>query len=185
MKNWLSSVGIHIVLLAGAVIAVMHQRGTLGTGAQAIRPLSKPVLEGTFEIVESAPSASREQKKQNPPKASSTEPQSAAASQSTAAGRPGAAMQGYLSDLIGRLNALKRYPESSRDRGEEGTVTLSLVIEPSGTTHSPAIATPSEFEALNRATLEAATHIGTLPPLPENRLQAIRVKVPVVYQLSR
>ena len=96
-------------------------------------------------------------------------------------------LQRYLLELIGRINAVKRYPRDSLLNEEEGTVVVTLVISPEGRIQSSELTRPSPFKSLNRASLEAVQQLGGLPPLPDTQgpvARPIRVRIPMAYHIA-
>jgi protein TonB len=65
------------------------------------------------------------------------------------------ARQFYVSDQLKKIYANVRYPKKALDKGQTGSVRVTVVINRQGNLTSVSIAQASEFEALNEAALEA------------------------------
>lgn len=95
------------------------------------------------------------------------------------------AISEYVTLIVKKLDAAKRYPRESLLREEQGLVLLALVISADGQIRDAQIDQPSPFEALNDASLAAARGLTGLPEVPGIHHGEIRVRVPIRYQLSR
>jgi protein TonB len=92
---------------------------------------------------------------------------------------------GYASLLSEWLNSHKRYPESARERGEEGRAVLRFAVERSGRVTNFAIVTSSGFPDLD-AGLEEMMRSAVLPPFPADMPQSsISVSVAIRFSLER
>ena len=89
----------------------------------------------------------------------------------------------YRAALRRRIQEVLRYPSAARRRGLTGTVEIEIRVEPSGAVSDVAVVDSSSHRVLDEAALEA---VRSLPPLPfpswlEPR--ALRVRLPVVFEL--
>jgi protein TonB len=83
------------------------------------------------------------------------------------------------------LQAHKSYPLSARERGEEGDVTLGIIVARDGRVLEVALTRGSGFASLDDAAL-AMLRDARVPPFPTAMPQArISVTVPVRYTLER
>jgi protein TonB len=76
------------------------------------------------------------------------------------------ARQFYVSDQLKKIYANVRYPKKALDKGQTGSVRLTVVINRQGNLTSVSIAQASEFEALNEAALEAVNKTN-FTPIPD------------------
>ncbi len=67
------------------------------------------------------------------------------------------ARQFYVSDQLKKVYANVRYPKKALEKGQTGSVRLTIVINRQGNIVSTNIAQASEFEVLNEAALEAVS----------------------------
>lgn len=89
----------------------------------------------------------------------------------------------YLALLRGRLHELLEYPPAARRRGLTGTVHLEIALEPSGRVSDVMLVRSSAHDLLDRAALEAARSLRRVPFPPDVRPRALRVRLPVVFEL--
>jgi protein TonB len=87
----------------------------------------------------------------------------------------------YLSEVRRRISREKRYPRSARRRGIEGTVQLRFAIARDGTI---AGLRAEGTDVLSDAAVEAVRAAAPFRPLPEALGHAIRVNVPLVFELE-
>jgi protein TonB len=107
-----------------------------------------------------------------------------AAPGSGAAGAGGDAdYSAYLAGLRQRVQEALRYPLSARRRGVTGTVHVDLVIEPDGKLATVGIAASSSHGLLDAAAVEAVMSVAPLPFPAGLPRRAIRVRLPVVFDL--
>ncbi|MEN9722873.1 MAG: Gram-negative bacterial TonB protein C-terminal [Pseudomonadota bacterium] len=97
----------------------------------------------------------------------------------------GSPLQIYVASIIKRIDEVKIYPEDAIFRGEEGRVVVAIHILPDGTIRRFHVTEPCPFESLNHAALDTISHMGRLPPLPENRNRPLTIRLPLNYELSR
>ncbi|QQS13637.1 MAG: TonB family protein [Rhodospirillales bacterium] len=114
-----------------------------------------------------------------------------AAAPATSAGTPTVApsaeiQMNYAALLLQRLQRYREYPRAARQRGEEGRVTLRVVIGAGGALVDVQVQGGSGFAALDAAALDMARRAAPFPPLPPalGAAQATFV-VPVVFALNR
>lgn len=80
-----------------------------------------------------------------------------------AAGSP---LDHYATDLHTLIDAYKRYPRTSRERREQGTVTLRITVAPDGTLVNVAVEN-AQSERLSAASVDAVRNAADLfPPFP-------------------
>lgn len=92
----------------------------------------------------------------------------------------------YYSTIAAKLAKYKRYPKSSRKKGEEGTVLLSFTVLKSGLVRNVMIKQSSGFKKLDRAVKKMLKEASPLPPFPpEETLQDITITIPIVFKLNQ
>jgi protein TonB len=92
---------------------------------------------------------------------------------------------GYRALLSAWLESHKRYPDSARQRGEEGHVILRFAVDRSGRVLNFALAQSSGFPDID-ASIEEMMRNATLPPFPATMTQSrIDVSVTVRFSLAR
>lgn len=102
----------------------------------------------------------------------------------TNGGQP-TAERSYYALLAAKLAQYKRYPKSSRRRGEEGEVTLFFVLDRSGRVLESRIHTSSGFPKLDNAVIKMLHKAAPLPAFPKDMLQPqLTVKIPVSFKLN-
>ena len=102
----------------------------------------------------------------------------------TNGGQP-TAEHSYYALLAAKLAQYKRYPKSSRRRGEEGEVTLFFVLDRSGRVLESRIHTSSGFPKLDNAVIKMLHKAAPLPAFPKDMLQPqLTVKIPVSFKLN-
>jgi TonB family protein len=92
-------------------------------------------------------------------------------------------LQRYVGSLVQRLNEAKRYPRAAILREEEGRVIIGMRISSDGSVADVHIDVPSPFESLNRAALDTMRVIGKLPPPPTANRSALRLRIPLNFEL--
>lgn len=83
-----------------------------------------------------------------------------------------------LQGALGKLSKEMIYPHAAIERGQEGTVTLLLLLAGDGTVHSVEIAASSGHPLLDEAALKAA---GRIRQIPGGRRQVL---LPVEFRLE-
>ena len=113
-------------------------------------------------------------------------PQTAAAATAMPAPIPSpAAVGGYRALLSAWLESHKRYPESARERGEEGHAVLRFLVDRSGRVLDYAITSSSGYTDLDHAVEEMMSG-ATLPPFPAGMLEPrMEVSVTIRFSLRR
>jgi TonB family protein len=133
------------------------------------------------------PAALADEQKEAKTQEISTEPIDVASPGGTGAlgGSAGPLNEGekYLLEVLRRVQRSRTYPRESLLREEEGDVTVALTIAPDGKVQALELAKPCPFEALNRAALESIRAAGPFAPLPSVWNRAIRVRIPIHYEL--
>jgi periplasmic protein TonB len=93
--------------------------------------------------------------------------------------------RGYLAMLSGWLESHKRYPDSARQRSEEGRAVLRFTVDRSGRVIDFAVARTSGYPDLD-ASIEEMMRGAVLPPFPANMTQPrIDVSVTIRFSLAR
>jgi protein TonB len=77
------------------------------------------------------------------------------------------AVAGYRALLSAWLESHKRYPESARERGEEGHAVLRFVVDRSGRVLDYAVTSSSGYPDLDQS-IEEMMRGAILPPFPAN-----------------
>jgi periplasmic protein TonB len=92
---------------------------------------------------------------------------------------------GYLSLLSAWLESHKHYPDSARQRGEEGRAVLHFDVDRSGRVLDFAVVKSSGYPDLDTA-IEDMMRSATLPPFPAGMTQShIPVSVTIRFSLTR
>ena len=89
----------------------------------------------------------------------------------------------YLFALRRRLHEALEYPAAARRRGLTGTVELEIALEATGRVNDVRLVRSSSHAVLDAAALEAARGLGRVPFPPDIRPRALRVLMPVVFEL--
>ena len=115
-----------------------------------------------------------------------TAPQTAYAPASVPAPVPSTEVSpGYRALLSAWLESHKRYPDSARQRGEEGRAILRFAVDRSGRVLDFAVAQSSGFPDID-ASIEQMMRNATLPPFPASMTQSrIDVSVTIRFSLTR
>jgi protein TonB len=93
--------------------------------------------------------------------------------------------QSWEGELSAWLQARKSYPAPARERGEEGAVTLAIVVARDGSVLDVALARKSGSDTLDAAAV-AMLRNARVPPFPAAMPQAqVTVMVPLRYTLER
>ncbi|MEL7414539.1 MAG: TonB family protein [Pseudomonadota bacterium] len=93
--------------------------------------------------------------------------------------------EAYLEELAELIREHKIYPDESRARGEQGEVTIEIVLGPDGSLIERFVARSSGFDALDAASLAAVAAAEPFPPLPEEVAQeTVTYSVPLNYFLN-
>jgi len=95
------------------------------------------------------------------------------------------AKQSYISVIAAKLARYKRYPNSSRKRGQEGTATLYFVIQRDGKVTESYISTSSGYKKLDQAVLRMLKKASPLPPFPKDMEQEqLTIRIPIEFKLN-
>jgi TonB family protein len=89
----------------------------------------------------------------------------------------------YLAALRRRLHEALEYPAAARRRGLSGTVELEIALEATGRVNDVRLVRSSSHALLDAAALDAARGLGRVPFPPDVRPRALRVLMPVVFEL--
>jgi TonB family protein len=95
----------------------------------------------------------------------------------------GGAYGPYLEALRRRLQETLEYPAAARRRGLAGTVHLDIALDATGRVREVVLARSSSHALLDDAALEAARGLARVPFPPDVRPRALRVRLPVVFEL--
>jgi len=99
-------------------------------------------------------------------------------------GAGGTEMYGpYLASLRRRLQEMLEYPPAARRRGLSGTVDLEIALESTGRVSEVLLVRSSSHAMLDEAALHAARNLSRVPFPPDVRPRALRVRLPVVFEL--
>jgi protein TonB len=147
----------------------------------ALKPISKPVqrrMEKTQPSLAAPPT--------EPAPAAAGAPQTAFAPTPAPAPVPSHEVTpGYLALLSAWLENHKRYPDSARQRGEEGRSVLRFTIDRSGRVVDFAVARSTGYPDLD-ASIEEMMRGAVLPPFPADMTQPrINVSVTIRFSLAR
>ena len=120
------------------------------------------------------------------PAAPAAAPQTASAATPVPAPVPSPAVsQGYRALLSAWLESHKRYPDSARQRGEEGRAVLHFAVDRSGRVIDYAVAQSTGYADLDTA-IEEMMRGAILPPFPAGMTQPrIEVSVTIRFSLAR
>lgn len=111
--------------------------------------------------------------------------QSSGSANGAAGGGNPNARPSYYSLLAATLARHKRYPASSRRRGEEGVVTLSFTLARSGKVLDFRIAKSSGSRRLDDAVLQMLQQAQPLPPFPDEiSEQTLSIRLPIAFSLK-
>ena len=89
----------------------------------------------------------------------------------------------YLAALRRRLQDALEYPATARRRGLTGTVHLEIALESTGRVTEVILVRSSSHGVLDDAALQAARGLSRVPFPPDVRPRALRVRLPVVFEL--
>jgi len=102
-------------------------------------------------------------------------------------GTPGddPALSRYITRVRTRIERRKYYPASSRRLKEEGTVTVSFQLTPTGDLTSLSVAGSSGFPNLDDAALDAVRNASPYPPFPDAlKTSLLSLRVPITFELQ-
>lgn len=146
-----------------------------------VRPPPKPVHHNPEKASPSPPAAPSQ-----PTPAAVAAPQTAYAPAPVPAPVPSTEVSpGYRALLSAWLESHKRYPDSARQRGEEGRAVLRFAVDRSGRVVDFAVAQSTGYPDLD-ASIEEMMHGALLPPFPASMTQPrIEVSVTIRFSLAR
>jgi len=146
-----------------------------------VKPPPKPVRR---HLEQAAPSPTPTSSQPTP--AAIAAPQTAYAPTPVPAPVPSSEVSpGYRALLSAWLDSHKRYPDSARQRGEEGRAILRFAVDRSGRVLSFAVAQSSGFPDID-ASIEEMMRNAALPPFPAGMTQQrIDVSVTIRFSLAR
>jgi periplasmic protein TonB len=98
-------------------------------------------------------------------------------------GDDGGVYAGYIALLRRRVQEALTYPAAARRRGMTGTVHLDISVEPTGRIADVLVVRSSSHEMLDRAALDSVRALRPVPFPPDVRPRAVRVRLPVVFEL--
>jgi protein TonB len=91
----------------------------------------------------------------------------------------------WQSRVLGRLNAVKRYPSSARARRQQGVALIRFSVDRSGAVGDVVLARSSGFALLDREALALPRRAAPLPPPPEDMMEAAaNLVVPVDFTVG-
>lgn len=99
-------------------------------------------------------------------------------------GAKSAILNRYIMIIRDRIEKKKRYPRAARVNNEEGTATVSFLLDSSGSVVVAKVVLSSGYETLDNAALNTILSASPYPPIP-NRLKRknLNLKVPIKYEL--
>lgn len=93
-------------------------------------------------------------------------------------------MPRWQSDIVGRLQRSKRYPEMARSRGEEGVALVRFTLDRDGNVLSAAIVRSTHSSLLDEEAVMLVRRAAPLPPVPAELAGAtVTLTVPVTFSL--
>jgi protein TonB len=98
-------------------------------------------------------------------------------------GDDGGVYAGYIALLRRRVQDALTYPSAARRRGMAGTVQVDISVEPTGQISEVVVVRSSSHEILDGAALDAVRALRQIPFPPGVRPRAIRVRLPIVFEL--
>ena len=97
---------------------------------------------------------------------------------------PSSAVPGWRSELAGRLQRAKRYPDAARARDEQGAAAVRFTIDRSGHVLSVGLVRSSGSAALDEEAVALVRRAEPLPPMPADMPgDTITLTVPVSFSL--
>jgi protein TonB len=90
---------------------------------------------------------------------------------------------GYIALLRRRVQEALTYPSAARRRGLSGIVHLDIAVEPTGRIAEVLVVRSSSHDVLDAAALDAVRTLRRVPFPPGVRPRAVRVRLPVVFEL--
>jgi periplasmic protein TonB len=147
--------------------------------AETIPPVPTVASEPALPVAETPVAASE-------PPAPAAQPQTAAAPTPVPAPVPSPeASAGYQALLRAWLDGHKRYPDSARERGEEGRAVLRFEVDRSGRVLDYAVTSSTGYPELDQS-IDEMMRGAMLPPFPAGMLQPrLQVSVTIRFSLRR
>lgn len=94
------------------------------------------------------------------------------------------AVPGWRSELVGRLQRAKRYPDAARARGEQGVATVTFTIDRSGHVLSVSLVRSSGSQSLDEEAVALVRRADPLPQMPaELANNKLTLTLPVTFSL--
>lgn len=94
-------------------------------------------------------------------------------------------LQKYIRKVSRLIDSKKRYPRISQENGEEGIVSVQLVLGSSGELIRFTVLQRTEHERLHQAAVETIKAASPFPPLPESHRESqLVIQVPVRFRLN-
>ncbi|MBN1574147.1 MAG: energy transducer TonB [Deltaproteobacteria bacterium] len=91
----------------------------------------------------------------------------------------------YILKIRDRIERKKRYPKAARLNNEEGTATVSFLLDASGGVANVRVVLSSGHDRLDTAALKTILEAAPYPPIPEKlRRRSLNLKVPIKYELK-
>ncbi len=97
---------------------------------------------------------------------------------------PSSALPGWKSELAGRLQRAKRYPDAARAREEQGAAAVTFTIDRGGHVLSASLVRSSGSQSLDEEAVALVRRADPLPPVPaELAGSTLTLTVPVTFSL--
>lgn len=97
---------------------------------------------------------------------------------------PSSALTGWKSELAGRLQRAKRYPDAARAREEQGAAAVTFTIDRGGHVLSASLVRSSGSSSLDEEAVALVRRADPLPPVPaELAGSTLTLTVPVTFSL--
>jgi len=95
------------------------------------------------------------------------------------------ALSRYIARVRTKIEQRKYYPSSSRRMKEEGTVTVSFLLTPTGDLVTLSVAASSGFPDLDDAALDAVRNASPYPAFPSAlKTTSLALRVPITFELK-
>lgn len=94
-------------------------------------------------------------------------------------------LQGYLQQVVKKINAHKTYPRQARKKGWQGTVVVKVRILSDGVLAQLELETPSDYDTLNKAALESINKAQPFPKFPDEMgSRTLTINIPIQFTLK-
>jgi protein TonB len=134
--------------------------------------VSKPPVQNSMPEQAAAPSTPN------------TAPASAAPTPAAPAAAQASAVPGWRSELIGRLQRAKQYPDTAREREEQGVAVVRFTMDRSGHILAASLVRSAGSSALDEEAVALLHRAEPLPPIPaELAANTITLTLPVTFSL--